>query len=49
MPCLSPLPRSQTFMQGSVDDSSSVMMRLNQRWAPGHITKIQGQVSPAAA
>lgn len=36
-----------TFLQGSVDDSGSVMIRANRRLMPGHISKAQAQLAAA--
>ncbi|MCO5565916.1 hypothetical protein L7F22_019591 [Adiantum nelumboides] len=33
------------FFQGGVDDGGSVQMRANTEWAPGHTSKIQGNLT----
>jgi len=33
------------FLQGGLDDSGSVTVRCNRGWAPGHISKFQGQMT----
>ncbi|CAO1625521.1 unnamed protein product [Parajaminaea phylloscopi] len=37
----------KTFLQGSVDDSGSVMVRANRGWMPGHTSKLQAQLAAA--
>ncbi|WFD23435.1 translocase of outer mitochondrial membrane [Malassezia equina] len=34
------------FYQAGVDDAGNVTMRLNRRWLPGHISKVQAQLAP---
>lgn len=35
------------FYQAGLDDAGNVTMRLNRRWLPGQISKIQAQLAPA--
>lgn len=35
----------QYFLQGGVDDGFNVTMRGNTSWAPGHVSKAQGQLT----
>ncbi|KAI3618451.1 hypothetical protein CBS9595_002814 [Malassezia furfur] len=35
------------FYQAGLDDTGNVTMRLNTRWTPGQISKIQAQLAPA--
>lgn len=35
------------FYQAGLDDAGNVTMRLNSRWLPGHISKVQAQLAPA--
>lgn len=35
----------KTFLQGSVDDGGSVMVRANRGWMPGHTSKVQAQLA----
>ncbi|CAO1613201.1 unnamed protein product [Sympodiomycopsis kandeliae] len=37
-----------SFFQGGVDDGGSVTMRANRRLFPGHIAKVQGQITSPA-
>lgn len=34
------------FYQAGLDDAGNVTMRLNRRWLPGHISKVQAQLAP---